>query len=44
MHKWKTIEESNLRIMDNGKPTGVTGRRYIQECEKCGKVIKRDLI
>lgn len=38
-HKWKVIETNNLTINSE-----VKGRRYIQQCEHCGKVIKRDLI
>jgi hypothetical protein len=41
-HKWKTIDERFLNIMD-GKNVASTGTRYIQQCESCGKVIKRDL-
>lgn len=41
-HKWKTIKETPLEII---RPGGLNdcGIRYFQQCEGCGKVIKRDL-
>jgi hypothetical protein len=47
VHKWKTLEKSPLKIWQDevGKgPITGAGERYIQQCETCGKVIKRDLI
>lgn len=38
VHKWQTIKEVRLECS-----TGSTGLRYFQQCECCGKVIKRDL-
>lgn len=40
VHKWKTIDERVLK----GGGNGATGSRYIQQCERCGIVVKRDLI
>lgn len=42
-HKWKTLSYNPLRIMDGGE-TSALGYRYIQQCEKCGIVTKRDLV
>lgn len=39
VHKWQTIRE--VRLSD---ASGSTGTRYFQQCECCGKVIKRDLV
>lgn len=43
VHRWKTIEKTNLSTMDGDK-VAATGARYIQQCETCGIVKKRDLI
>lgn len=43
VHKWKTLEKRELRQTYGGKVDSV-GTRYIQECETCGIVVKRDLI
>lgn len=40
VHKWKTIRENPLHAVN----TKETGTRYTQQCEHCGKVVKRDLI
>lgn len=38
-HKWRTIKVNPLKT-----DIGDKGERYVLECERCGKVIKRDLI
>lgn len=43
IHRWKTIEKCELRNTIKGVIVE-RGERYIQQCEKCGIVIKRDLI
>lgn len=44
-HKWKTIENVALiQTEDSGRVVVGRGQRYIQQCETCGKVIKRDLV
>ena len=40
VHKWSTLETRKLSTTD-GSETGV---RYIQQCDHCGIVKKRDLI
>lgn len=40
MHKWNTISEAKLTHIN----TGAVGTRYICQCEKCGKIVKRDMI
>lgn len=40
VHKWKTIETRELHVAE----TKSRGSRHIQQCEKCGIVVKRDLI
>lgn len=42
-HKWTTINEGPLNLTDDGKVVS-RGMRYIQQCEKCGIVVKRDLV
>lgn len=42
-HKWKTIKEHPFSLTENGKSVA-NGTRYIQQCETCGKVVKRDLV
>lgn len=43
IHKWKTIREVRLEIVGDYLKVPVNGTRYYQQCERCGKVIKRDL-
>ena len=38
-HKWKTIDQNSLVASANRR-----GTRFYQQCECCGKVVKRDLI
>lgn len=41
VHKWKTIKEGNLyETSKSAMPCGVV---YYQQCEHCGKVIRRAL-
>jgi uncharacterized Zn finger protein len=42
-HRWKTIECGPFHLTENGRVTD-RGVRYIQQCETCGVVVKRDLI
>ncbi|MGV7033070.1 hypothetical protein [Methylobacterium symbioticum] len=42
VHKWKTVRDVPLTELDDRGREVVTGRRYVQQCEYCGKVIKRD--
>ncbi len=44
-HKWVTISTANFyEARDAGKPGALpTGAVYIQQCGKCGKVVRRDL-
>lgn len=46
VHKWKTIEKSELSVHDGEDVSNIVGRgtRYIQQCERCGVVVKRDLV
>lgn len=42
-HQWKTIRSVPYTI--NGDfGSSRTGTRYYQQCETCGKVVKRDLV
>jgi hypothetical protein len=47
-HKWKTLKQTPLVRPEQvvyGQTYGQrTGTRYIQQCETCGLVTKRDLI
>ena len=43
VHKWKTIEEVAYTRRRLGQITA-KGSRFIQQCEHCGVVVKRDLI
>ncbi|GJD54956.1 hypothetical protein [Methylobacterium dankookense] len=42
VHKWKTLRDVPLAELDYSGREVVTGRRYVQQCEHCGKVIQRD--
>ena len=47
-HKWKTIEVENLEIWHHPSNEWagrwiLSGKRYTQQCEGCGKVVSRDL-
>lgn len=44
-HKWKTLEEGNYYESRKERESGALpiGRVYYQQCEHCGKVIKRTL-
>lgn len=48
VHKWKTLEERPLvrpeQVVEGTTYGQRTGTRYIQQCEHCGIVEKRDLI
>lgn len=39
LHKWKIINQCTLNT-----DYGARGNRYALQCEKCGDVVKRDLI
>lgn len=41
-HKWKVLRETTLTV-NHGSGVQSQGLRYIQQCEHCGRVIKRDL-
>lgn len=45
LHKWKTIDTKNFyERRDLSNPDRMpTGAVYIQQCEGCGKVIRRKL-
>jgi hypothetical protein len=43
-HEWKTIDWMPLKMTNEHGRTVANGRRYIQECETCGLVKKRDLV
>lgn len=44
VHKWQTVSENPLAMRDDAGKETAKGRRYIQQCERCGIVKKRDLI
>jgi hypothetical protein len=39
VHKWKNLTRHNV-VNKRGK---VTGEAYVQQCEQCGVVTRRDL-
>ena len=43
LHKWKTIRETELDVKQGTEVVAI-GMRYVQQCEKCGIVEKRDLV
>lgn len=45
-HKWATIQEGNFYENNAAQSRGASpiGRVYYQQCEHCGKVIRRRLI
>lgn len=43
VHKWKTIDEGPLTVRDERQRPVSSGTRYVQQCERCGIVVKRDL-
>ncbi len=43
-HRWKTIKTAPLTTFDHRGKEEDRGERYHQQCEVCGKVVKRDLI
>lgn len=44
VHKWKTLENRVLNLTDKNGKISVRGQRYVQQCEGCGIVVKRDLV
>lgn len=43
VHKWKTVSAGDLEARGDDR-INLRGKRYIQQCETCGMVVKRDLI
>lgn len=43
VHRWKVRSEGNLNHTRKGQIVE-TGSRFILQCERCGDVVKRDLI
>jgi hypothetical protein len=44
IHKWKTLSDGTLTTVNETGQTKSRGQRYVQQCERCGIVVKRDLI
>lgn len=45
VHKWKTIKVVPFENWgESPKEVTARGTRYVQQCEACGVVVKRDLI
>lgn len=44
VHKWKTLREGSLATENDAGKMVARGQRFIQQCECCGIVVKRDLI
>lgn len=43
IHKWKTLEKLKIYHPEHKPGDLPSGDRYIQQCEICGKVQKRNL-
>lgn len=45
IHKWTTIQQGTITgRMGDGSSVGAIGDYHIQQCDHCGKVVKRRLV